>query len=165
MAFDRREYIMEQITVRFDQPVRAMKPVHGVNNGPKTRLFSLDMRYCGLFDYEQARKPFYALAAFNSLFRLQTQVVSSCDQAGIWTCAAANEEEGALLIVNTKDEAVQLLLNLYGFADRYQADVHILDEAGDLDLRKGEFFSSAASQLVVMMEKHTIVLIKLKNET
>lgn len=121
-----------------------------------------NMRYCGLFDYEKARKPFYALAAFNSLYRLQTQVESSCTQSGIWTCAAANEEDGALLIVNTNEEAVQLMLELHGFAARYQADVYILDESGDLDLRKREYFSSVTSQLVVKADKKAIVLCKLK---
>ena len=34
---------MKRASVCFDKPVRPMKPVHGVNNGPKTRLFSIDM--------------------------------------------------------------------------------------------------------------------------
>ncbi len=61
--------------------------------------------YCAFFD-PMTGTPFhayYALAAFNSLYKLGTQVEAECDTEGLYVLAASNGEKHAILISNLTD--------------------------------------------------------------
>jgi len=66
--------------------------------------------YCGLFDPvgHGTFKAYNAFRAFGELYVLENQVEASCDDAGVYVLAAANDGKGAALIVNSNDEAVSI---------------------------------------------------------
>jgi len=84
--------------------------------------------YCALFD-PMTHKPFhgyYALAAFNHLYQLGTQVQLSCDTDQLYAVAATNGKSNALLISNLTG-ATQTL-NFEG-VDLMGARWHLLDNS------------------------------------
>ena len=45
------------------------------------------------------RKPFYAFKAFGKLYELGAEVESSCEDTGVYVCAAKNESEGSVMLI------------------------------------------------------------------
>ena len=83
--------------------------------------------YCPLFDV-RTHKPihaYYALVAFNALYRLGTQVETSCDTDGLYAVAASDGTRHALLLSNLSGQA--LPLTIHG-AELSQARYHIIDQ-------------------------------------
>lgn len=58
--------------------------------------------YCGIFDYPVAKptKTYYSFKAFNELYKLGTEVKTVANAHGLYVCAAANGNKGALMAVN-----------------------------------------------------------------
>ena len=96
-------------------------------------LHYYDMRMgpscCGnLFDCEE-RMPnhtYFVFHMFNSLYKLGTEVDSASDDSAVYVGAAANEKRAALVMANTKAEAVEVELSVLG-ADFTDADVLRID--------------------------------------
>ena len=69
--------------------------------------------YCPLFDIK-THKPihgYYSMVAFNTLYRLGTQVWSQADEDGLYVLAASNGEKHAAIIVNLSGEKKSLQID------------------------------------------------------
>lgn len=124
------------------------------------------MRYCGLFDFESVQKPFYAFSAFGDLYRLKTQVYSTSDCPKIKTCAAATDQEAAILVSSMQAEPMKLMIDFSGFSspEGIQTEDYILNEAEDLMLKRGELFLAPRFQSVIEMAPQTVLLVKLRKQ-
>ena len=86
-----------------------------MQNGYTDMLMIYDARmqgsdYCALFD-PMTHKPFhayYALAAFNALYKLGTQVSLECDTEDLYAVAASDGKRNAILISNLSGETQSL---------------------------------------------------------
>ncbi len=123
-----------------------------------------NMRYCGLFDYEEAKKPYYAFYAFNCLYRLQKQTETKCAEPAVYACAAANDSEAAVLIAMQKETSGKLLIDMAGFCsdEGVEAEFYMLDETFDLELVRSETFFSTQFKSVLDVTRDAVVLIKLR---
>lgn len=69
--------------------------------------------YCPLFDIK-TNKPihaYYALVAFNQLYKLGTQIQSECDTERLYALAASNKEQNALLLANLTGKTQALMID------------------------------------------------------
>ena len=86
-----------------------------IQNGYTDMMMIYDARmqgsdYCALFD-PMKHKPFhayYALAAFNKLYEIGTQVSLECDTEELYAVAAYDGKNGAILISNLTDKTQSL---------------------------------------------------------
>jgi hypothetical protein len=71
-------------------------------------------RYCGLYYFPSLKvtKTYYAFKAFNDLYKLGVEVESSVDGEAVAVCAAASDDNHAVLIVNFSKEEQLAKLNL-----------------------------------------------------
>jgi len=89
----------------------------GMQKSPLDVLMIYDARfipglYCALFDAYTA-KPFhayYALAAFNFLYELGTEVETLCDTEGVYVVAASNGNKTAIMITNISGKNTELTI-------------------------------------------------------
>ena len=97
----------------------------------------VDTTYGGMFNPLKLVpfKAYYALMAFNELFKLQSEVSSSSDDADVYICAAANPEGKAVLMVNTSanDKTIVLHINGQGTNESMTFDRMDLDESNNLE--------------------------------
>ena len=87
--------------------------------------------YCPLFDIK-THKPihaYYALAAFNQLYKLENQVETVCDDARLYALAASNGKKHALMLANLTGRRQALTLDGVELAD---AHIYELADAGKL---------------------------------
>ncbi len=83
--------------------------------------------YCPLFDIK-THKPihaYYALVAFNTLYKLGWQVECSSDHGRLYALAASNGQSNAMMLVNLTGEAQTLCVE---GADLSNARWHVLDQ-------------------------------------
>ena len=83
--------------------------------------------YCPLFDIK-THKPihgYYAMVAFHQLYRLGTQVEAGSDTDRLWTLAASDGNDHALLISNTTGNAQELCVE---GVDLTGARYHVIDQ-------------------------------------
>lgn len=65
--------------------------------------------YCGLWSYERGiLKGYYAFLYFNGVYKLKNRVSAQSDDEGVLTIAAADYENGAIVLCNTTDEEKQV---------------------------------------------------------
>lgn len=103
-----------------------------MQNGHPAVMCIYDMRtntapYCPLFDI-RTHKPihtYYALVAFNALYKLGTQVETVCDTEDLYVLAASDGKKNALLISNQTGEAKPLQIEGVDLTD---ARFYVLDE-------------------------------------
>ena len=82
--------------------------------------------YCPLFS-PITHKPihgYYSMVAFNTLYQLGTQIAASCDTDRLFTLAASNGTEHAVMIANITGETQQLQIQ---GADLSNARYHVID--------------------------------------
>lgn len=133
-------------------------------------------RWCGLFDRSyligkakkpiNAAKPFYAFKAFNELYKLKNEVSNISESENIYTCAAANEKEGAVVLCNysDSDECAEIDVKNFVSDKGVRAEHYVLDEKNDLTLVRKEYFKGISFQPIVYLEKNSFVLIKFYKE-
>lgn len=83
--------------------------------------------YCPLFDI-RTHKPihaYYALVAFNALYRLGTQVETCCDDSRVYAVAASNGKHGALMLSNLSGKKQSLSIE---GVDLSEARYYALDQ-------------------------------------
>ena len=105
-----------------------------LQNGNTDVCCIYDMRsntapYCPLFDIKTG-KPihgYYALAAFNRLYRLGDQVELECDDPRMYAVAASDGKRGAVLISNLTGKAQNLSIAWDG-VDLSEAHYYVLDQ-------------------------------------
>lgn len=108
-------YSEEYGTAHHSAEVAAM--MIAMQHGHTDACMIYDMRtstapYCPLFDIK-TNKPihaYYALVAFNQLYKLGTQIQSECDTERLYALAASNKEQNALLLANLtgKTQALEI---------------------------------------------------------
>ena len=89
----------------------------------------MGMSCCGnLFDSEKRlpNNTYFVFHMFNSLYKLGTEAENSSDDGAISVGAAVNDKRAALVLANTKAEAVEVELSIAG-ADFTDADVLRID--------------------------------------
>ena len=104
----------------------------GMQHGHEDVCCIYDMRtvnapYCPLFN-PITHKPihgYYAMVAFNTLYRLGTQVKSECDTQDLHVLVASNGQHRAMLISNLTGSTQTL--QIYG-ADLSSARYHVIDQ-------------------------------------
>lgn len=122
--------------------------------------------YCGLFEAGQPvvhgkkievlkKKPFYAFKAFNQLYRLGTQAQASCKANELYTLAAADGCDGAVLISNFTQEAVEVVLSISGF-ERVKSAIFMLDDTHDLE----QVATALKPRMIISMPKNAVCLVK-----
>lgn len=104
------------------------------------------------------KKPFYAFKAFNQLYRLKTQAEASCKAEEIYVLAAVDGCNGAVLISNFTDEAVEIALSIAGF-ERLKSTVFILDDTHDLE----QVSVSHLPRSIIAMPKNAVCLVQCVN--
>jgi len=83
--------------------------------------------YCPLFDI-RTHKPihaYYSMVAFNTLYRLGTQVECTCDQSHLYVVAASNGKHHALLLSNLTGRKQELIIE---GVDLKNARWHVIDQ-------------------------------------
>ena len=86
--------------------------------------------YGGLFNPMtlQPLKAYWAFTSFNEIYRLKNEVFSSSDTEHVYVCAAAAQDEGAVMIVNFTEKECPVELDL---GDRTITSCRLTDEAFD----------------------------------
>ena len=104
----------------------------GMQNKPAVALMCIyDMRSTGLYAplyNSMTDKPtyaYYALAAFNRLYRLGTQVSLSCDTEGLYAVAATDGKKKALMIANLTGERLPVEIKGVNLTD--DARYYVMD--------------------------------------
>ncbi len=92
---------------------------------------------------------YYGFLCFGELYQLGTQIEVKTDSEQMYVCAAANDNEGGLLIVNT-GEAVPLSLELAG--SKVKKCSRIDEECGLVEC-----------QLPKVLDKHMILYLEIQN--
>ena len=103
-----------------------------MQNGHPEVCCIYDMRtanapYCPLFN-PITHKPiqgYYSMVAFNTLYKLGTQVEAANDVPGLYTLAAYNGARGAILVSNLSGKVIDLEIN---GADLTEAKWHVIDD-------------------------------------
>lgn len=121
-------------TARHSAEVAAM--MIALQNGHTDACMIYDMRtntapYCPLFDIK-THKPihaYYALVAFDQMYRLKTQVHLSCDEARLYALAASDGKKVSLMLSNLTGKTQPL--HIEGI-DLSAARFYVLDENGTL---------------------------------
>ena len=89
--------------------------------------------YCALFDpvTEKPIHGYYALMAFNELYKLEDQVMTECDTEEMYVLAASNGKKHALLVSNLTGNTQQLFIE---GVDHSTAHYYVLDQERLLSL-------------------------------
>ena len=138
---------------------------------PLDMLMYYDARPCGMnglfaaATYEPL-KPYYVFKAFAHLYALGTEVESK-SEGGIYTLAAKNDSEAAILVtsfidtdeINTED--VKLSFEGLFSGSPIKAEYYLLDEKNDLDLVREEIFTADKFSAYIKMPMFTTYFIKL----
>lgn len=126
---------------------------------------AMGMKFCGIFDSDGPRKPFYAFKAFNELYRLGREVASSSDLERVYVCAASDGAQGAILLSNYEGEDRDVTVEISGMTapSGVRLDYYYVDEARDLALARSEIYRGAVFLPVVSLPKNTVVLLKTRN--
>ena len=81
---------------------------------------------------------YYAFASFNTLYRLQNQVLAECDAENLFVGAAKQGKRAAVVLSNTEDSDIQVNIEMNGFPTDYVL-VHRID-ADNRYTKTGETF-------------------------
>ena len=127
-------YPFEFGTAHHSAEVAAM--MIALQHGHTDACMIYDMRvstapYCPLFDIKTAKPihAYYALVAFNRLYRLGTQVQTDCDVDRLYTLAASDGKRHALMIANLTGRVQPLTIEGLDLTD---AHVYELGSTGKL---------------------------------
>ncbi len=137
---------------------------------PLDMLMYYDARPCGMnglfaaTTYE-ALKPYYVFKAFAHLYALGTEVESK-SEGGIYTLAAKNDGEAAILVTSFIDtdeistEDVKLSFENLCTGSPIKAEYYLLDEKNDLELVREEIFTADKFSAYIKMPTFTTYFIK-----
>ena len=137
---------------------------------PLDMLMYYDARPCGmngLFKHEtyEPLKGYYSFVAFDTLARLGTSVKTEYEKDGIYSCAATNGTDSAVVLTyydeDDESENKMVELEIAGNSGKTVAEAYLLDENNDLTLVSKQYFTSEKFALIFDMKIHTSVLVKL----
>ena len=139
---------------------------------PIDMLMYYDARPCafnGMFKaytYEPL-KGYYPFFMFNKLYELSTEVESNASCDDIYVCAAADEENGAIMLTYYDEEkesgskSIKIDINGFNAENGVKAEFFALDEENNAELVKEEIFSAAQFSCAARLKLYTTMLIKL----
>ena len=139
---------------------------------PLDMLMYYDARPCGMnglfaaTTYE-ALKPYYVFKAFSELASLG-QEINTVDGDDIYSVAATNGSESALLLTyfsdeDKEEELLKLNFEKFNTGSPLKVEYYLLDESHDLVLVRDEIFTAEKFSSYIKMPLHTTYLIKLSN--
>lgn len=116
--------------------------------------WNLNSLYCGAFDcvYRTPLPAFYVFKAFDRLYRLQEEIMTSVDNPLLYALGAQNNGQGALMLVNYTNETQTVSVSDLGDAT---VKVCAIDEKHDYEK---PFLLSADS--ILNMEKDAVLLLE-----
>ncbi len=136
-------------------------------NSPLDMLMYYDARPCGFnglwtpYTYERL-KGYYPFVAFNTLYKLGTNVKAESEAENVYIAAAKNEEEAAVMIVHFDDDdtsgGVEVKLDLSGFDGKIM-EYYLLDEEHDLEKVEEKVYAESD---VISLPHNATMLIKIK---
>ncbi len=125
--------------------------------------FSISSTYNGFMDNNtrDVCPSWYPFVAFGKLYSLGSAVETTCDYDRIYTSAAKNDEEYAVLVSNYRSETDKVLIHIDGCeSGKTVQTLYITNE-----LRMEEqfsFTSSSSMDLSIKLPMHTVVLLNIK---
>lgn len=127
-------FAKEFATAHHSTEVTAM--MIALQHGHTDACMIYDMRtntvpYCPLFDIKTHNPihAYYALVAFNQLYKLGTQVETICDESRLFTLAASNGQQHAVLLANLTGRTQTLTIENVSLKE---ARFYVLGENGTL---------------------------------
>ena len=121
--------------------------------------------WCGLFDSEgdEVRKGYYAFRAFNELYKLGTQVKDDVT-SGLYSIAAKNENQGAILISNYNKKPERICIDVKNFKakDGIRVLVYAIDEKYNLEIIKEELITGDDFKLYINPLKDEVLYLEIK---
>jgi hypothetical protein len=126
--------------------------------------------WCGLFETDMLDplKPYYAFYLFRELPRLGNYIEAPFRQGNIYSCAATNGEDAAIILTNYSDndeapseDATVLVKSLSG---RARAEIYLLDENHDAELIEEKAFDNENATVDLKLPLFTTYLIKIIKE-
>ena len=137
---------------------------------PLDMLMYYDARPCGMngiFAHEtyEPLKGYYSFVAFDALAKLGTSVKTEYEKEGIYSCAATNGTDSAVILTyydeDDESENKMVELEIAGNCGKTMAEVYLLDEENDLKLISKQYFTTDKFALIFDMKIHSSMLIKL----
>ena len=120
--------------------------------------------FCGLFnEYDSSilEKPYYSFLAFSELARLGTEVETSDDSDGIYTLAATDGSDSAIMLTSYGSECGKVELNVSGAFGSCRCSVLRLDEEHSLD-EIISFTVCDMQTLTLNIPKNSVTLVKIE---
>ena len=123
----------------------------------------------GLFNIlnNKPLKTYYVYKAFSEFKEIGGAVYSEDDE-DVFTIAASNGDEKAVLVSRFNDEddtpskKVELELNNMTDGDAVKVDYYLLDETHNLELLRSEYFTSSKAVAHFDMDNQSVYLLKIK---
>ena len=118
--------------------------------------------WCGLFDGTTPKKGFYAMKAFNLLYRLGNQVKAYMDK-GLYGCAAKNNDEGRILLSNYHNGAERVAIEISGFSNNpgTSVTVYAIDADHNLEPVRTETITGTDFTLFMNLRENTVLYVEL----
>lgn len=128
--------------------------------------------FCGLFDiYGVPQKTYFAFKAFNELYRgvrQRVKVITAPYINGVYCCAGINEkgDESTVLISNFNSESREYGISFKGLVlnGNYICEAYVLDRDRNLELASCDKVNLSNPQLKKYIGRHSVALLKLKNQ-
>ena len=135
-------------------------------------LMYYDARPCamnGLFNaytYEPL-KGYYSFIMFRELKRLGTHIPTERCVDDIYSCAATDKRNGAIMLTHFNDDentpAKEVKLEITGITKNAKVEYYLLDDTHDLELIREETVTSDEFASYIKMDNYTSVLMKIKS--
>ena len=120
--------------------------------------------FCGLFnEYDSSilEKPYYSFVAFNKLRALGTEAYTDEDADGIYTVAATDGTDAALMLTAYENETEAVEIEVSGLSEKYEVKISLLDEEHSLD----QIFAFSAEGVLnfsLSAKKSSVTLVEIK---
>lgn len=106
-------------------------------------------------------RPYYAFKAFAELFKLGTFVKPGIDGDKLYACAAKNDHEKAVMIVNSNKEETELEIDLKNLGNKNKMELCLLDDNHNLEVVRNDVFESNNICTTLTLSPQTIILVKI----
>lgn len=140
-------------------------------DSPLGMLMYYDARPCsmnGLFAAETYKplKGYYSMAMFRDLKKLGTHISTESCKEDIYSCAATNGSESAIMLTHYNDDentpSKEVKLEFCDAPNGVTAEYYLLDEQHDLELVREEKFTASDFCAYLRMDNYTSCFIRIK---
>lgn len=117
--------------------------------------------YCGLFSLgkKAPEKPYYALLSFNEIFKLGNEMECVENTEGLYTLAASDCENTAVLITNYENDDKCCIIKTDNIKNKTKTEIFILDENKDLELVE---VLDNPKDINIESKKNSVILVKIR---